>query len=157
MKRTDRKSDCAINFSLETFGDPWSLLIVRDIIFFGKRTYSAFLASNERIGTSILAQRLRSLEEKGILVKRSSPDDGRSETYHLSDKGMHLLPIVLELMAWGAEHDPETGANKKLMASYRTDRQGILERARKVVMNENAIVDHIPSVFRVGTSPPKKP
>ena len=147
MKRTDRKSDCAINFSLESFGDPWSLLILRDMVFFGKRTYGAFLASDERIGTSILARRLKSLEDQGILTKRASPEDGRSETYHLAPKGLDVLPILFDLMTWGAKHDPDTGANGKLMALYAKNRQGVLDRARKVVEKGGSVVQHIDSIF----------
>jgi len=91
MKRNDKKSDCAINFSLETFGDPWSLLIVRDIIYFGKRTYGEFLASDERIGTSVLARRLAALEKKGILTKTLNKTDKRKEEYRLTSKGLDRI------------------------------------------------------------------
>src|SRR5205085_10457184 len=71
MKHTQqRRSDCPINFALETFGDPWSLLLIRDIVYFGKKTYGEFLASEEGMATNILASRLARLEEQGSLMKK---------------------------------------------------------------------------------------
>src|SRR5258705_6869284 len=109
-KKQQRRSDCPINFSLETFGDMWSLLIVRDIVYFGKKTYGEFLESDEHIATNILADRLVHLEETGILVKKRHATDKRKEVYFLTDKGLDLIPILLDLATWGAKHDPQTGA-----------------------------------------------
>src|SRR5256886_15811855 len=82
MKHThQRRSDCPINFALEIFGDPWSLLIIRDIVYFGKNTYGEFLASEEGMATNILASRLAHLERQGILVKQLSEKDKRKEEY----------------------------------------------------------------------------
>ncbi len=115
MKRLDRKSDCAINFSLENIGDPWSLLIIRDIVYFDKKTYGDFLASDERIGTSVLARRLVAMEKNGILVKKSGNHDRRTTEYRLTEKGMDLIPILHNLALWGAKYDPDTGANASLV------------------------------------------
>ena len=84
MKRTDRKSHCPVNFALETVGDPWSLLVVRDIVFHGKHAFGEFLASEERITTSVLADRLATLVRTGILAKRRSATDRRKESYSLT-------------------------------------------------------------------------
>src|SRR5712675_826556 len=119
MKRLDRKSDCAINYSLEILGDPWSLLIVRDIVNFGKKTYGEFLASDERIGTSVLARKLASLEKNGIITKEPSKIDKRKEEYGLTAKWLDLIPILCELALWGASHDPHTGADMAKIAEYR--------------------------------------
>jgi DNA-binding HxlR family transcriptional regulator len=113
MKRMDRKSDCAINFSLENFGDPWSLLIVRDIFYHGKRTYGEFLASDERIGTSVLARRLAALEKSGVLLRIPNEQDKRTIEYQLTQKGLHLIPVLEALTAWGATYDPDTSADPK--------------------------------------------
>src|SRR4029079_17776890 len=100
-KKQPRRSDCPINYSLETFGDLWSLLIVRDIVYFGKKSYGEFLESDEGIATNILADRLEQLEAKGILLRRPHPSDKRKELYELTDKGLDLIPILLELANWG--------------------------------------------------------
>src|SRR5947209_10805018 len=98
MKHTEhRRSDCPINFALETFGDTWSLLIIRDIVYFGKKTYGEFLESEEGMATNILASRLTRLEQQGILVKKPSPLDKRKEEYALTERGLDLVPVLVEM------------------------------------------------------------
>jgi DNA-binding HxlR family transcriptional regulator len=101
------RSNCPVNFVLETFGDKWTLLIVRDIMFHGKNKYGEFLNSHEGISTNILAERLQRLEVNGVISKSVS-EDKRSATYQLTEKGKDLLPIMLEITAWSAKHDPLT-------------------------------------------------
>src|SRR5260221_12234966 len=110
MKKEQRRSDCPISFALETFGDRWSLLIVRDIVYFGKKTYGESLESEEGIATNILASRLAQLEQKGILSKKPDPTDKRKEVYSLTEAGLDLIPILLQMEDWSAHHDPQTEA-----------------------------------------------
>ncbi len=142
MKRIDRKSDCAINFSLETFGDPWSLLIVRDIVFFGKKTYGEFLDSDERIGTSILARRLVTLEKNGILTKKTNINDKRKEEYELTEKGLDLVPILMDLTDWGAKYDPDTGASNKWVTAIRAKREAIVKRTIGIVRRGGSVMQN---------------
>jgi DNA-binding HxlR family transcriptional regulator len=123
MKRGENKSHCPVNFALETFGDSWSLLIVRDIVFWGKRTYGEFLDSGEGIATNVLAARLAHLEQKGILAKGPHETDRRKEVYALTEKGLALIPILLEMSGWSAQHDPETTAPKQFVAAVYADRE----------------------------------
>ena len=81
MKRTDRRSDCPINFAVELLGDSWSFLVVRDLMFKGKRTYAEFAGSDEHISSSVLAARLRHLAEAGI-IRRAGV--GRATRYSLT-------------------------------------------------------------------------
>ena len=106
MKRTDRKSHCPVNSALEVVGDPWSLLVVRDIVFYGKHTFGEFLASEERITTSVLADRLARLVSSGILSKQRNPADRRREFYSLTDAGLALIPVLVELANWGVRLRP---------------------------------------------------
>ena len=103
-----RRSFCPINFVLEIFGDKWSLLIVRDLMFKGKRTYGEFLASDEKIATNILADRLKRLESKGIIQKVTDPHQPTKGGYGLTQMGKDLLPIMLEITAWSSKYDPLT-------------------------------------------------
>lgn len=123
MKRSDNKSHCPINFSLETFGDSWSLLIIRDIVWFGKKTYGEFLHSEEGISSNILASRLVQLEQKGILMKSPYESDKRKDAYSLTAKGLDLIPIVLEMALWGAQYDPETDAQMSFITAINADRE----------------------------------
>lgn len=128
-----RRSDCPINFALEMFGDRWSLLIIRDIVYFGKQTYGEFLDSDEGIATNILANRLAQLEEKGILTKTPSETDKRREVYALTDKGLDLIPILLEMANWSARHDPKTGAPQAWIDLVNADREGAIRLIRATV------------------------
>src|SRR6185503_3117642 len=96
MKTTckeDVRSHCSVNYGLEIFGDKWSLLIVRDIVFAGKKTYGEFLKSEEGFAINVLASRLAFLEEQGILSKTPSSADRRKDFYALTEKGLDLIPF----------------------------------------------------------------
>ncbi|PUA36603.1 transcriptional regulator [Paenibacillus elgii] len=139
MKRSDNKSHCPINFSLETFGDNWSLLIVRDIVYFGKKTYGEFLESEEGISSNILASRLVHLEQKGLLVKKPHDTDKRKEVYLLTEKGLDLIPVLLELANWGAQYDPETDAPQSWIAAVYADRESMISLIRDTVQTGGSI------------------
>jgi DNA-binding HxlR family transcriptional regulator len=104
MKNRQYRSTCPVNFALETFGDTWSLLIVRDIIGHKKSTYGEFLESDEKISTNILADRLSRLEQVGILRKIPDKNDRRKDRYKLTQKGIDLYPIILEMILWSAKY-----------------------------------------------------
>ncbi|MEJ7849233.1 MAG: helix-turn-helix domain-containing protein [Pyrinomonadaceae bacterium] len=97
------RSNCPVNFGLENFGDKWSLLIIRDIVFWGKKTYGEFLKSDEGISTNILAARLASLEKEGILTKAPHATDKRTDFYMLTEKGFELIPLLVEIVAWSGK------------------------------------------------------
>ena len=99
-----RRSDCPVNFAVEALGDKWSLVILRDMIFWGKKTYGEFLKSDEHIATNILADRLAYLEKEGLISKSPDPNDKRKEIYRVTEKGIALVPMFIEMIAWSASH-----------------------------------------------------
>src|SRR6478672_570905 len=103
-----RRSGCPLNASIEMLGDRWSLLIIRDMMVRGSRTFKEFLESDEGIATNILADRLKRLESHGILVAAVDPADGRKQIYTLTQKGIDLAPVLSEMVLWAARHE-ETG------------------------------------------------
>ncbi|MEL7341158.1 MAG: helix-turn-helix domain-containing protein [Bacteroidota bacterium] len=123
----NRKSDCPINYGLEFFGDRWSLLIIRDIMFNGKQSYGDFLASDEKISTNILANRLKMLQEIGLIQKYPDPAHGSKSIYSLTAKGMDLLPVLLEITAWSAKYDHELNVDQGFVNRYRQDRSKVLQ------------------------------
>lgn len=139
MKRAEQKSHCPINFFLEVFGDTWSLLIVRDIAFFGKKTFQEFLESDERIASNILSNRLRRLEQKGIIRKQAHPEDRRRALYELTEKGVEALPALLEMGGWASRFDPHTTAPKEFVARAYADREGVFRLVKETVLNGGAI------------------
>lgn len=143
-----------MHFALEVFGDPWSLLIIRDLMFKDRARYTDFLDAEEGIATNVLADRLARLEEDGIVEKQGAVR-GASGSYRLTTKGIDLLPIMLEIIAWSAKHDPKTAADRKFVRRLRSDREGLEAEIRaRVVAAMGArgpIGDH-----RARRSSPKK-
>ena len=126
-----RQSVCPIAYALDIFGDRWSLLLIRDMLFFGKRRYSELAASREQIASNILADRLKKLETDGLIHRRRDPDDRRQVLYELTEKGRDLTPAMLEIISWSARHDPDTGAPKAFLERLETDRAGLIEEIRQ--------------------------
>jgi DNA-binding HxlR family transcriptional regulator len=94
------KSFCPVNQALEIIGDQWTLLIIRDIMFHGKRHFREFLSSEENIATNILANRLNRLEELQIVVKSKDAHHKQKNVYTLNYKGIALIPVMFELYCW---------------------------------------------------------
>lgn len=127
MQKNQHKSDCPINFALEIFGDKWTLLIVRDIVYAGKRTHGEFLKSDERIATNILADRLARLECQGILTKATDPKDKRREIFSLTEQGLALIPLLLDLQSWSNAFGPAyISRSAPLEAALKKDREKVL-------------------------------
>jgi DNA-binding HxlR family transcriptional regulator len=124
-----RRSGCPLNASVEMLGDRWSLLIIRDMMVRGYRTFKEFLSSDEHIATNILADRLRRLESYGIVSTETDPADGRRLHYLLTAKGMDLAPILTEMVLWAAAHE-DTG-NQALVRLIRKDKTRFLAEVRK--------------------------
>lgn len=99
---------CPIAFGLDAFGDRWSLLIVRDLMMRGWKTYGEFLNAKEKIATNVLADRLKHLEETGIISKAQDPENRRRNIYSLTKKGLDLAPLIIDIATWSARYDPDT-------------------------------------------------
>lgn len=113
--------------ALELFGDPWSLLIVRDLMFKGLRTFKEFQGAGEGVASNILADRLRRLEEAAILTKTGDPHDSRRVLYGLTPKGADLAPILVELVLWSARYE-QTEAPAAVVEEMRTHRARVITR-----------------------------
>ncbi len=125
----ERRSGCPLNASVEILGDRWSLLIIRDMMLRGFRTYKEFMGSYEGIATNILADRLRKLIAHGIITTRRNPSDGRKVIYSLTPKGIDLAPVLTEMVLWAAAHE-DTG-NQALVREMRKDKEEFLNAARQ--------------------------
>lgn len=132
MRLPRRRSTCPISSALDLLGDKWSLLVMRDVLFRGKCHYRDFLASEERIATNILADRLARLEAAGLLER--SGDDPRSgrQAYRATDKGRDLIPLLLETMRWSARHDPQVAVPPPLLAALERDLPGTARAIREL-------------------------
>jgi len=126
------RSQCPINLWLEAVGDSWSLLIIRDLMFRGHSTYKAFLNSEERIATNILADRLVRLEQAGLISKQADPEDARKYIYRLTEKGADLAPVLVEVMLWSNRHHI-TDTPKDFLAALQKNKAGFTQRIVKDV------------------------
>ena len=124
-----RRSACPLNASVEMLGDRWSLLIIRDMMLRGSRSYKEFLECYEGIATNILADRLRKLVAYGIVTTEPDPADGRKRIYLLTTKGIDLAPVLTEMVLWAAAHE-DTG-NQALVGQMRADKQKFLAAVRQ--------------------------
>jgi DNA-binding HxlR family transcriptional regulator len=124
-----RRSGCPVSISLELLGDRWSLLIVRDLMVRGYRTFKEFHESGEGIASNILSDRLRRLEEVGI-VEGEPGDDARRVHYRLTEKGIDLAPLLLDLLVWAARHE-RTAAPAALVDRMERDRDAFLAEVRR--------------------------
>jgi DNA-binding HxlR family transcriptional regulator len=125
-----RRSGCPVSISLEIFGDRWSLLIIRDLMVRGYRTFKQFQESGEGIATNILADRLERLEKAALITVESDSTDGRRLNYRLTERGIDLAPLLLELLIWGARHE-NSGAPCALIGNMEDNRGQVLAEVRK--------------------------
>jgi DNA-binding HxlR family transcriptional regulator len=123
------RSRCPIAISLDLFGDRWSLLVVRDLMFKGLRTFKEFAAAGEGIATNVLADRLERLQAAGIIQQQPDPQDGRRLLYRLTEKGLDLAPVLMEMVIWAARHE-DTEAPPGVVAEMTTNRKRVLSQLR---------------------------
>ena len=103
-----RRSNCPIACTLDIIGDRWTLIVIRDLMFFDKQRFEQFLESPEQISTSILANRLKQLEESGLVKKLPYSNHSRRMNYQLTEKGQSLRPVLKVITAWGIKHIDNT-------------------------------------------------
>ena len=139
------RSGCPVSVSLERFGDRWSLLIIRDLMIRGFRTFGEFQNSGEGIASNVLADRLKKLKAAGIITGETEKADVRRVNYRLTEKGIDLAPVLLELLLWAARHE-ETGASCVVMESMAQHREQILAEVRR----RWAARDHTPLQSKSG-------
>ena len=132
MPTATRRSDCPISFALDLFGDRWTLLVIRDLAFKGKDSFGDFLASDEGIARNVLADRLSRLEAEGFIDKRPHPDDLRRSIYSLTERGLSLIPVLVEMILWSAREDPDTAADPDFVREATQDREGLLQRLQRL-------------------------
>ena len=103
----DHRSGCPINLTLETLGDRWSLIVIRDVMFGNRRHYRELLnGSEEGIASNILADRLKRLVEAGLLTRRDDPSHAQKAIYSLTEPAIQLVPLLAQMGAWGRRHRP---------------------------------------------------
>jgi len=131
MKDSKKRSDCPVSCSLDIWGDKWSLLIVRDLMFAKQCTYGDFLKSDEKIATNILASRLQTLEENEIISKSDHPDSKAKVLYKLTQKGIDLLPLMIEINLWAEKYYNVPADRKAMLKEVKKDKEKFIKTATK--------------------------
>ena len=128
--QTKWRSGCPLNVALEVFGDRWTLLILRDLMFKRFSTFRQFQDSGERIATNILSDRLKKLQEQGIIAGERSASDARVIEYRPTEKGLDLLPVLIEMILWAARYE-QTAAPAGMLRRMRNDRDAVVREIRE--------------------------
>lgn len=110
------RSDCPISCTLDLLGDKWSLLIMRDLLFFNKNSFGDFLSSDEKIARNILSDRLEELQDKEFIIKEVSPVNKSKFLYYPTQKGVDLVPVLIQLADWGKRYNPGSIPDKRVSA-----------------------------------------
>ena len=147
-RTTSPRSACPISLALELLGDPWTLLVVRDLMFKGRHTFADLLAGGEGIASNILADRLARLERAGVLSKTRSPTDARRFIYRLTDKGIDLVPTLVELVLWSAAHEKTAAGRMENAAANvgESTRKAAEQTAERLVTLNGALVQVLNSL-----------
>jgi len=142
VKEISARSECPISYTLDFLGDKWTLLILRDMIFEGKSSYSEFLQSDEKIATNILADRLISLAENGFITKAVMPENKSKFVYNLTEKAIGVLPMLIEMLLWGSNVSPG-GKNKELLKVLKSDKEKTIKGLAKILkkrINQSEVI-----------------
>ena len=128
-----KRSDCPISAGLDIFGDKWSLLIIRDLMFTTRRSYGELQSGEEKIATNILASRLSILEHAGIIRKEIDPTNRRKSLYFLTESGIDLAPVIVELGAWAIRNleSMQNGSSKIISSATGIRLSKLKEKLRK--------------------------
>lgn len=129
---SQRRSECPIAFGLDLFGDKWTLLVLRDMLFYKVTRFSDF-AVREGIASNILAERLARLEAADIITKERDQTLKNQNIYHITTKGRQLLPVLVEMSAWGLLNDEQTPASKEFLQRLATQRQQVIGEITRAV------------------------
>jgi len=135
MKTNEKRSTCPINYTVEIFGDKWMLLILRDLMFNGKNSFLEFRASNEKISSAVLTEKLNLLLDEGIVSKVTSPKNASKFLYHLTDKGLELVPVMVEVLSWGSKNNPNGGPSQ-LLALFKQNKKKAIQDLQEKLRHE---------------------
>jgi len=123
---------------VEIFGDKWMLLILRDIMFNGKNSFLEFRASNEKISSAVLTEKLNTLLSEGIVSKVTSPKNASKFLYLITDKGIELVPVMMEFLDWGSRYNPDGGPKPLLDQIKQSKKKAIKELQDKLRSDRRA-------------------
>ncbi|MCD8740982.1 helix-turn-helix transcriptional regulator [Mucilaginibacter roseus] len=147
METIERRSSCPINYSVEIFGDKWMLLILRDLMFNGKNSFLEFRASAEKISSAVLTEKLNILLNEGIVTKITSPKNASKFLYLLTDKGIELVPFMVEILNWGSRYNPNGGPKTLLEGIKKNKKKAVTEIQDKLRSQRQSLIEKQADTF----------
>ena len=132
MKTINSRSDCPIGYTLDIFGDKWTMLIIRDLLLYGKDSFSEFLCSDEKIATNILTDRLNMLLRGGFVTKHTAPTNKSKFLYRPTEKAIELIPVLMEITLWAEKYNP-AGAPAEIVEPLKKNRTKALQDLKNKV------------------------
>ena len=132
MKSINRRSRCPISYTMDIFGDKWTILIMRDLLLYGKDSFSEFLCSDEKIATNILTDRLNVLLQEGFVTKHTAPTNKSKFLYRPTEKAIEMIPILSEITLWAEKYNPD-GAPADIVEPLKKNRTKALRDLKKKV------------------------
>lgn len=145
MKSLTPRSACPISYSLDLFGDKWTLLILRDMMLERKSSFSEFLCSPEKIASNILTSRLALLHAEGFVTKRTSLLNKSKFLYSLTDKAIALVPVLLEIAAWGTAYGPGGGLPDEVIKLGKSKAKTVATFQDKLRKERDAVLQDVVS------------
>ena len=142
--RQDFRCDCPFTSALDIVGDKWILVIIKQILIEGKETFKDFTESGEAIATNILSAKLKFLEEAGLIIKTQRPDNKKTNLYLLTEQGLALTPILVELASWSDENLRDihpTIMNGESMEFLRNDKTAFTNEIEKKYKEKLATIE----------------
>lgn len=141
MARSDQpmRSTCPLNFALEIFGDRWTLIVLRDLLLKSRRRYGELLACEEGIATNVLADRLKRLEQRGLLTKERDAADARQYVYRPTQQAVALVPMLVEMTVWGARNSKHSSVDRDFIRRFETDRAQLVADIQEQIRRESGV------------------
>lgn len=130
------RSECPLANALDVLGDRWTLLVLRDLIFYGRREFGQFLGSGEGIATNVLAERLDRLCCSGLVARFDHPTNGKKYVYRVTEKGADLIPAMIELVLWAERYLPEVVVPPERLEPLVKDKAGFVRGLRQSLLSE---------------------
>ena len=115
---------------LDIFGDKWTMLIMRDLLLYGKDSFGEYLCSDEKIATNILTDRLKVLLHEGFVTKHTSPTNKSKFLYRPTEKAIEMIPILCEITVWAEKYNPG-GAPADIVEPLKENRAKALRNLKK--------------------------
>jgi DNA-binding HxlR family transcriptional regulator len=137
--KNQARSTCPISFALEIFGDRWTLLVLRDLLLRSRRRYRELLGSDEGIATNVLADRLKRLERRGLIRKQRDEVDGRQYLYRPTPLAVSLVPMLVEMIVWGARNGAGADVEPAFIERFETERGALIAEIQAQVRRENGL------------------